>query len=75
MFLGQAGRLLFVGTAAGLLAAYLCRGLVATFLFGVEPTDPLVLTAAVAVLAAVTLAAAGLPARRAAKLDPVQALR
>jgi putative ABC transport system permease protein len=44
-------------------------------LFGVQPFDPLVLISAISILAAVVLAAAWLPARRAAGVDPIVALR
>jgi len=43
--------------------------------FGVQPTDPLVATIAVGALAAVGVAAAWIPARRAARVDPLIALR
>jgi len=44
-------------------------------LFGLQPYDPLTLAMAVGLLAAVTLVASYLPALRAAKLDPMVALR
>jgi ABC-type lipoprotein release transport system permease subunit len=46
-----------------------------TILFGVGVGNPLVLTAAVVVLAAVTLGAAYIPARRASRVDPMSVLR
>jgi ABC-type antimicrobial peptide transport system permease subunit len=46
-----------------------------SFLFGVSPADPLAFGAAIAVFLAAALIAAGLPARRAANLDPIAALR
>jgi predicted permease len=70
--------------AAGPAAAGLACGLVASFAFtrllrgvlhGVDPLDPWVLAAALAILAAVALSAAALPARRAARLDAALALR
>jgi ABC-type antimicrobial peptide transport system permease subunit len=44
-------------------------------LFGLHPSDPVTLMGAVLVIAAVTMLAAYLPARRAAKVDPMVALR
>jgi ABC-type antimicrobial peptide transport system permease subunit len=49
--------------------------LVTSFLYGVKATDPGTLAASAVVLVLVGLAAAALPARRAAMLDPVAALR
>ena len=49
--------------------------LVQAFLFEVSPLDPLALSAAILALAGVALAAAWLPARRASRLDPLDALR
>ena len=44
-------------------------------LYGVTPTDPATLMAVAGVLGAVAVAACGLPARRAARMDPMSALR
>ena len=49
--------------------------LATAFLYGVRPTDPATLTGAALILAVVGVAAAALPAWRAARLDPVAALR
>lgn len=49
--------------------------LVATFLFGVEPNDPATLAISALTLAAVAIGAALMPAWRAARLDPMVALR
>jgi ABC-type antimicrobial peptide transport system permease subunit len=62
---------LLMGGAGALLAARALRQL----LFGVAPLDPVSFVAAAALLAAVALSAAWLPARRAASVDPVRALR
>jgi ABC-type antimicrobial peptide transport system permease subunit len=60
-------------TAGGLLAWWMTRSL-QSMLFQVEPRDPVVFAAGAAVLILVAVAAASLPARRAAKLDPTKAL-
>jgi ABC-type antimicrobial peptide transport system permease subunit len=67
--------LLALGMAAGLAASLAAGRLVASLLFGVQPRDPVQLAGAVVVLAAATAVAAYLPARRAARLDPMAALR
>jgi predicted permease len=64
-----------VGLAIGLLGALAGGRLVAGFLFGVRAADPLILTAVVALFAAVALAASWIPAYRAARVDPMRALR
>jgi len=71
----DAGRALVGGLAAGLAVALPATRLLRSFLYGVEPGDPVSLAGAVAVLVAVCAVAAGLPARRAAKIDPSTALR
>jgi ABC-type antimicrobial peptide transport system permease subunit len=71
----QGMRLTLVGVAVGLAAAFGLARLIATLLFGVKPWDPAVFIAAPLILSAVALLAAWLPALRASKLDPIQALR
>jgi predicted permease len=68
-------RLTLVGVAVGIAAAFGLTRLISTFLFGVKPWDPAVFIAAPIILSAVALLATWLPATRAAKLDPMQALR
>ena len=63
------------GLALGLAAAFPAVRLMASLPIGVSPTDPSVFLAVAAVLAAVGLVACWIPARRAATLDPVQAIR
>jgi putative ABC transport system permease protein len=63
------------GIAAGLIAAAFASRLAAAFLRGVSPQDPLTYTAVTALLVCLAAAATWLPARRAARVDPVQALR
>lgn len=71
----RAGRTVALGVVVGVGAAWAAGRGLAAVLFGVDPGDPLVLAAAALLLAAVGLAAAWLPARRAAGADPVDALR
>ena len=67
--------LAIVGTAAGLAGAWLLAPLVASLLFGIEATDPVTLAGAAALLLAAAFLASWTPARRAARIDPIQALR
>jgi ABC-type antimicrobial peptide transport system permease subunit len=64
-----------LGLASGLALALAMTQVVARMLFGVEPTDPMTYVAVIAVLAAVAALACLVPARRAASIDPMQALR
>jgi putative ABC transport system permease protein len=63
------------GVVVGLAASLVLSQLVESQLFGVQPTDPLTLTMVCALMSVVAAAAAWLPARRAARVDPVVALR
>jgi predicted permease len=63
------------GVVIGLALALAVTRLMATLLYGVQPSDPIAFGAAVMVLLAVVVAASWIPARRAARLDPVKALR
>jgi predicted permease len=65
----------FVGIVLGLLAAHTLTGMMTAMLFDVRPTDPITFGAVVATLVAAALAAAWIPARRAARVDPLVALR
>jgi predicted permease len=73
--LRQAGWMLASGGTAGLLLAWFSSRLLATFLYGVKPHDIVNIAAMCALLMASGLAAAYLPARRAASIEPMQALR
>jgi predicted permease len=75
MFLRHAAGWTLTGVAAGLAASLAVERLVASLLFQVDARDPWSLAAAPLVLIAVALAAAWWPARRAARIDPVQTLR
>jgi putative ABC transport system permease protein len=68
-------KLVAVGALAGLAAAMLLTGLMKSLLFGVSPRDPLSFLGAPALLVVVALLAAYIPARRAAHISPVEALR
>jgi predicted permease len=65
----------FIGLALGLVRAAAAARLESSLLFGVDPLDALSLVGALAVLALAVAAASWLPARRAASIDPMQALR
>jgi predicted permease len=66
---------LAIGLVAGALLAVWAARFASAFLYDVDPSDPLTLAATTGVLAAAGLAAVSVPARRAARLDPVTALR
>jgi ABC-type antimicrobial peptide transport system permease subunit len=63
------------GVVAGLAGTYFATRIVASFLFQTTPHDPGTLAAVVALLSAAACLAAWLPARRAASIDPMTALR
>lgn len=75
LVLGQGLALAFLGAGLGLAAAFAVGRLLASQLYGVSATDPAVFTAVVLLLAAVSALASWLPARRAAAVDPMMALR
>ena len=63
------------GIIAGLVAARAASGIFTALVFGIKPTDPFVLGSAAAVLVGLSLLAAYVPARRAARVDPTLSLR
>ena len=75
LVVGQGGALVAAGVVLGLLAAAMASRIVESVLFGVTPADPLTFTAVTAVLLGVALLACWLPARRAARIDPMNVLR
>ena len=64
-----------IGIGVGVTLSFALTRLVASFLYGVTPNDPLTIAAAAMVLVVVAIVAAAAPARRAARSDPVAALR
>jgi ABC-type antimicrobial peptide transport system permease subunit len=75
MILREAGMLAAFGVGLGLAASAAAGGLVRRLLFGVSPWDLGVVASMAALLAMATVMASFLPARRAARLDPVETLR
>ena len=75
LMLMMGGRLVLVGLGVGIAASLAATRLLRSQLFGVEATDPLAYAAVVVLLGAVTLLACYVPARRAAGVDPMVALR
>jgi len=75
LFAWQGGRLIAAGLAIGTVGAVLLGHLLRGLLFGVAPLDPTTLVAAPLVLAGAALLATSIPAHRAARLDPMEALR
>jgi hypothetical protein len=75
MFLLHGLRLSGVGAVLGLVMAAALGRLMSSLLFGIEPLDPVAYAAAVGVMLFAAALASYLPARRAAKIDPMQTLR
>lgn len=71
----EVGGLVLVGGIAGVLTALAMGRYIQGQLYGVEAHDPMVIAAAIAVLSLAALAAGYVPARRAAAIDPMSALR
>ena len=72
---GRTATLVAVGLIAGLLGAAAATRVLKTFLFAVEPFDPVTLLMVAAALATVAVLASVIPARHAARVDPMVALR
>ena len=75
MVLREAVWISLAGIGVGLVAALILARLVKSMLFGLEPADPISLIAGAALLIVVGLGASWLPARRAASVQPIEALR
>jgi len=75
LILISGAKLAAIGCGIGLIGAAAASGLMRSFLFGVSPFDPVVLTMAAVAVLLLALAASALPATRAASIDPMQSLR
>ena len=75
MVLRQGLVLVVAGMTVGLTAAFFLTGLIAKMLYGVEPRNVAVFAGVAVVLAVVAVAAAAIPAYRASRVDPLEALR
>ncbi|HET7220539.1 MAG TPA: ABC transporter permease [Vicinamibacterales bacterium] len=75
LMLRMGGRLVLVGLILGIAASLASTRLLRSQLFGVQPADPFSYAAVIIILAAVALLASYIPARRAASVDPIVALR
>jgi putative ABC transport system permease protein len=75
LVLGLGLRLTIIGILIGLVGGFVSTRLMASLLFEVSAANPLAFTLPAALLAVVTMLAAYLPARRAASIDPMRALR
>jgi ABC-type antimicrobial peptide transport system permease subunit len=75
MVLRETSLLLLIGLAIGVPATLACARFVQSKLYGLEAADPLTLGAAIGIMAIVAIVSGYLPARRASKVDPLEALR
>jgi len=75
LVLRRAMLLAVIGIVIGIAGAFAVTRYMATLLFGVKPVDGITFVAVAVLLAAVVFVACLVPARRAAKIDPLQALR
>jgi len=75
LVVGQGLGLAILGVAIGVLGSFLLGGLISSLLFEVVPEDPLTYVATAALLILIALAACFIPARRATRVDPINALR
>jgi putative ABC transport system permease protein len=75
LVIGQASRLAMVGIALGVAGSFGLAGVLKGMLYGVSPSDPATLAGAVIVLGAVAIVASLAPALRAARIDPITAVR
>jgi ABC-type antimicrobial peptide transport system permease subunit len=75
LILGEGLKLVLAGAALGILFALIATRFIATMIYGVSATDPLIFLSVITLLVVVSLAACYVPARRAMRVDPIVALR
>ena len=75
MIVRQGGLIALAGATIGLAIAFAGSGIIESLLYGVSSRDPVVFAASTLALLAVALMACWLPARRAARISPIDALR
>jgi predicted permease len=75
LVIGQGLRLALIGIVAGIAVALAVTRLISSLLYGISPADPIAFIVSSALLLVVALLACYIPARRAAKVDPITALR
>ncbi len=75
MVLSEGGTLVLSGLAIGLVGALLLSGVVKRLLYGIQPNDPLTLVSVTALMGLIGIGACWIPALRAARIDPANALR
>jgi predicted permease len=75
LVVGQGVKLAFIGAAVGIAGAFAATRLLSSLLFGVTPTDPFTFLGVSLLLLLVAVLSSWLPARRATKVDPMEALR
>jgi putative ABC transport system permease protein len=75
LVLHSGARVIAAGAIVGLVGALVATRLLSSLLFDVEPRDPLTFVVTAALLAGIALAACYIPARRATRVDPMEALR
>jgi ABC-type antimicrobial peptide transport system permease subunit len=73
--LGEAGTPVFAGLGAGVIASILAGRIIQKLLYGIRTVDPSLILIVATLFLAAAVAAAVLPARRAASVDPMEALR
>jgi ABC-type antimicrobial peptide transport system permease subunit len=75
MILRESTALAVAGIVVGVAASLMLTRLVKSMLYGIQPWDPATLAGGVVILMAVAMAASWIPARRAARVQPMEALR